>query len=171
MRVLRHMLLLALLAAGSAISVQMIRTNIRPLDDPGATAAGMPVDLAPAAGLPADPAPEPPDLARFSDAFERPLFAEDRRPRLKPILDAPEDRSLGVTLLGILYSRAERVAVLAPAGGAGSLRLAEGENYRGWRLVEVRPNSVIFQQDDETVELRLLYKGPKLSIDPDSRIQ
>ncbi|HZM33944.1 MAG TPA: hypothetical protein VFC18_05555, partial [Burkholderiales bacterium] len=65
----------------------------------------------------------------------------------------------GVTLLGILYSRAERVAVLAPTGSRTSVRVAEGDDYRGWRLVEVRPSSVVFSQNGETVELELVYKG------------
>lgn len=167
MHTFRALLFIALLAGVSVLLSQKIYENIQPLAD---------APLAPvtvhdvSAEIPDPPRQQlaPPALDQFVATFERPLFRENRRPpEVEPAMPAEVvDRSLSATLQGILFSTSERVALLTPIGRSETVRVAEGGEYLGWRLIEIRPDSAVFQLGDDTVTLELIYKGTQGSGEP-----
>lgn len=158
---LRSLFLLALLmAASSALAMRIWDDVQQPPETPtdvelDAAASDQTIDVSEM------PKYDPPPIERFSAALDRPLFNADRRPSA----DAPAapgavaDRALTATLSGILFSNLEGVALLSPIGETTVVRVSQGDQYLGWRLVEIHPDRVVFEMDDETVTLELIYKA------------
>jgi len=154
----RQLLLLAVLVAVGVAAGDRIREHTGPLPDEAADTAGAPGD-----GEPGDEAPAPagytaPDFEQFEEVLDRPLFMEARRPF---VAEQPQQvevrRTLEATLQGVLFSATGRVALLTEAGSSDVIRVAEGEEHDGWRLVEITPQSATFERDGDTVTLQLVY--------------
>lgn len=126
------------------------------------------VTAAPAARLPQPSAPTPDrlgPLAQYAEAASRPLFTDDRRPRAF-VATGTEEGGAGsdaaafdYLLTGVLISPSLRMAILQPSAGGASQRVREGhapEGANGWRLLEVRPRSALFDGPggQMTLELR-----------------
>ncbi len=158
---LRGLFLLVLLATASAALALRIRDDLqRPPESlavagPDAAASGQAIDT------PEMPKYDPPPIERFAAALDRPLFSQDRRPPE----DEPagtgvvEDRALSATLQGILFATSGSVALLTAVGESSPVRVSEGEVFLGWRLLEIHPDNVVFERDEETVTLELIYKA------------
>ncbi|WP_374249142.1 hypothetical protein [Thermomonas sp.] len=126
------------------------------------------VAAAPAARLPQPTAPSPDrlgPLAQYAEAASRPLFTDDRRPRAFVATGAEEGgagsdaAAFDYLLTGVLISPSLRMAILQPSAGGASQRVREGhapEGANGWRLLEVRPRSALFDGPggQMTLELR-----------------
>ncbi|HUS53087.1 MAG TPA: hypothetical protein VMY41_03670, partial [Thermohalobaculum sp.] len=46
-----------------------------------------------------------------------------------------------------------------PVGETTAVDVSQGDLFRGWRLLEINPDNVVFEKDDETVTLELIYKA------------
>ncbi len=115
---------------------------------------------------------DPPPIERFAAALDRPLFNPDRRPpEGEPSAGVVEDRALSATLQGILFATSGSVALLTAVGESSSVRVSEGELFLGWRLVEIHPDNVVFERDEETVTLELIYKAQPAPPQPVKRRQ
>lgn len=68
-----------------------------------------------------------------------------------PMLPDSEQRSYTGTpiITGISYGEEERVAIIK---GTGKL-VKEGEEIFGWKVKEIKPNSVVFEKDGKTMEI------------------
>ncbi len=158
---LRGLFLLVLLATASAVLALRIRDD---LQRPAETLAAVALDGAAsdrAIDIPEMPKYDPPPIERFAAALDRPLFRPDRRPpEGEPTgTGVVEDRALSATLQGILFASSGSVALLTAVGESSPVRVSEGELFLGWRLLEIHPDNVVFERDEETVTLELIYKA------------
>lgn len=158
MGVLRDILLFICAAGVTAVSAILIHEYRAPLDSlalQDRTSAVVDDAVEP----PPIPEFDPPELERFASAFDRPLFRESRRPQAAPvaITETPVEASLDVVLKGVTVTGAESFALVAPIGALNSVRIALGETYEGWTLVEIGTDSVLFRRDGEEVRLELIY--------------
>jgi len=158
---LRSAFLLVLLGtASTALAVRIQDDLQRPPETPesvelDAAAPGQAIEI------PELPKYEPPPIERFAAAFDRPLFSPDRRPSAdEPVATGVvEDQVLSATLQGILFATSGSVALLTAVGETTPVNVSQGELFRGWRLIEIHPDNVVFEKDDETVTLELIYKA------------
>jgi hypothetical protein len=165
---LRGLFVLILLATASAALALRIQDDLqRPPEtpdsiDPDAAAPGQAIEV------PELPKYEPPPIERFAAAFDRPLFSPDRRPSAEePVaIGVVEDQVLSATLQGILFATSGSVALLTAVGETTPVNVSQGELFRGWRLVEIHPDNVVFEKDDETVTLELIYKAQPAPMPP-----
>ncbi len=158
---LRSLFLLVLLATASAVLALRIRDDLR---RPPETLAAAEFDGETAAltiEIPEMPRYDPPPIERFAAALDRPLFSPQRRPPEDEPTGAGvvEDRALSATLQGILFATSGSVALLTAVGESSPVRVSEGELFLGWRLLEIHPDNVVFERDEETVTLELIYKA------------
>jgi hypothetical protein len=166
---LRSLFLLALLGTTSTVlALRIWDDQQRSLETPDA------VELEAAASdqaieVPEMPKYDPPPIERFAAALDRPLFSADRRPTAEePVAPgAVEDRALTATLSGILFSNLEGVALLSQIGETTVVRVSQGDQYLGWRLLEIYPDHVVFEREGETVTLELIYKTQTAPAKPD----
>ena len=158
---LRSLFILLLLGTASAAMALGIRNDLRrPAEAP------TPVEIDAAASgqileLPEMPKYDPPPLERFAAALDRPVFSPDRRPpQGQPIATGiVGDRALTATLRGVLLANSGNIALLTAIGESTPVRVSRGELFLGWRLLEIHPDKVVFERDEETVTLELVYKG------------
>jgi len=161
----RSLFLLLLLATASAVLALRIRDDLqRPSEALGSV--GIATGFAGAASGPTIEIPEmpkydPPPIERFAAALDRPLFSPDRRPpEGEPAgTGVVEDRALSASLQGILFASSGSVALLTAVGESSRVQVSEGELFLGWRLLEIHPDNVVFERDEETVTLELIYKA------------
>ncbi len=90
---------------------------------------------------------------------ERPLFSWSRRPYLPPEADVvteapPEARELSVKLAGTMLAGSSRLALFTHPS-KGLLRLRQGQDVDGWRIVDIRDDEVRLQLGDDITLLRL----------------
>ena len=158
---LRSLLLLLLLGTASAALALGIRNDLRrPLEAPAsagidAATSGQTLEL------PEMPKYDPPPIERFAAALDRPLFSPDRRPsEEEPVATgAVEDQALTATLQGVLFANSGSIALLTAIGESTTVRVSQGELFLGWRLLEIHPDNVVFEKDEETVTLELIYRA------------
>ena len=158
---LRSLFLLLLLGTASAALALGIRDDLRrPAEAPtsaevDAAASGQTLEI------PEMPKYDPPPIERFAAALDRPLFSPDRRPAEDEPAAAGivEDQALTATLRGILFANSGSVALLTAVGESTPIRLSQGEVFLGWRLLKIHPDNVVFEKDEETVTLELIYKA------------
>ncbi len=103
-----------------------------------------------------------PPIETFSETTERPLFLPDRRP---PVIDEAqedvEDVESGLfTLLGIIVSPTQRIALVKVRGSQEVLQLSEGQQANGWTVLQISPGDVIFESNDKTETIELIDIKP-----------
>jgi len=158
---LRSLFLLLLLATASAVLALRIRDDLRRPPETLAAAGFDGETAAQTIEIPEMPKYDPPPIEQFAAALDRPLFNPQRRPPEGAPSDAGvvEDRALSATLQGILFANSGSVALLTAVGESSRVQVSEGELFLGWRLLEIHPDNVVFERDDETVTLELIYKA------------
>lgn len=134
-------------------------TVYRGLDAP----ARAPAEVAPAANgevaaLPPMPDYEMPPLAEFAEVAERPLFSPTRRPPVGAVPTAAPRQTLDLTLIGIVLSEAERLAIVTPGGAGRAVRLGVGDSIQGWTLVELESERATFERDGAQETLYLAFQ-------------
>ncbi len=67
---------------------------------------------------------------------------------------------LEVTLVGIIISSDEQIAIIKPKGGSQFVRLSEGDRFQGWILETIEPNRITFQRGDIEEHIELTYDEP-----------
>ncbi len=158
---LRSLFLLVLLATASAVLALRIRDDLQRPPETLAAAGPDGAASAQTIEIPEMPKYDPPPIERFAAALDRPLFSPQRRPpEGEPTgTGVVEDRTLSATLQGILFANSGSVALLTAVGESSSVRVSEGDLFLGWRLLEIHPDNVVFERDEETVTLELIYKA------------
>jgi hypothetical protein len=114
------------------------------------------------------PSPEPaftlPPLADFAETLERPLFLPSRRP-LAPDEEAPNQtatvpgRNL-FTLMGVIISPDERMAIMKRRKGGEILRVVEGQWTDGWLVEAILPDRIALRHGEETEEVEIKDISP-----------
>ncbi len=103
-----------------------------------------------------------PPIESLSETTERPLFLPDRRP--PSIEETPEEveavESGLFTLLGIIVSPTQRIALVKVRGSQTVLQLSEGQQANGWTVLQIRPEEVIFESNDRTETIELIDIKP-----------
>lgn len=104
------------------------------------------------------PLSELPPIESFSETVERPLFLPDRRPpAIEETQEEAEDVESGLfTLLGIIVSPTQRIALVKVRGSQAVLQLSEGQQANGWTVLQIRPEEVIFESNDKTETIELI---------------
>ncbi len=111
---------------------------------------------------PEPPLPELPPLETLSETVERPLFRPDRRPpSVEEIEEEVQSAESGIfSLLGIIVSPTERIALVKVRGSQEVLQLSEGQQANGWTVVQIRPEEVVFESNDKTETIELIDISP-----------
>lgn len=99
-----------------------------------------------------------PPLRSFDAILKRPIFSPNRRATQGSAVVVRQE--LGMTLTGIITSAGDKFVILAPQEGGESVRLREGEDYRGWTLTQVEQHKVVFRRGNKEEQLELIYDEP-----------
>lgn len=99
-----------------------------------------------------------PPLSSFDSILRRPIFSPERRAVQGSAVVVSQE--LGMTLTGIITSADTKFVILAPQEGGQSVRLREGEDYRGWTLTQVEQHKVVFRRGNTEEQLELIYDEP-----------
>lgn len=97
-------------------------------------------------------------LRSFDAILKRPIFSSSRRAVQGSAVVVSQE--LGMTLTGVITSASEKFVILAPQEGGESVRLREGEDYRGWTLTQVEQHKVVFRRGDKEEQLEMNYDEP-----------
>ena len=127
--------------------------------------------------LAADPLPPPTaaqparigPLAQYAEAASRPLFTQDRRPRIFIATNpdggegaAVQAQKLDFILTGVLISPQVQLAILQSTAGGDSQRVRVGkspEGADGWQLLSLEPRRAIFVGGGSQLTLDLRTYG------------
>jgi hypothetical protein len=130
----------------------------------GLVVAVLLVTASPALAQTSERAPsELPPIESFSETIERPLFLPDRRP--PAIEETPEDDDVEsglFSLVGIIVSPTQRIALVKVRGSQTVLQLSEGQQANGWTVLQIRPEEVIFESNDKTETIELIDIKPPI---------
>jgi len=118
-------------------------------------------------------------LAEYGEIGERPLFFEGRRVPDEPILPdrTPQEvikkQALNVGLTGIMFIDDVRYALVKDAASKSTQRLKVGDDFQGWKVVEIAEDKIVMSSGNGTEEIRLWeYKAvppPRKSARPAKR--
>ena len=110
----------------------------------------------PALGAPLGRLIAPPARQTFSAVVERPLFNASRRaPSAAPLSVGGEPMLLGrYRLSGVVVTAERRLALLADASGQ-HIKVEEGGDLDGWRMLSISPRRLVLSRDEERPEFAL----------------
>ena len=115
----------------------------------------------PLAALPAQPSYSLAPMADFSAILERPLFSPTRRPPAEGVAAvAPSEPELKVTLVGVIISSDEQIAIVKLNDAASFARLSVGDSFQGWVLDSIEPSRVTFRRGDIEEHIELTFDVP-----------
>src|SRR5918992_1995543 len=106
-----------------------------------------------------------PSLSQFQAIIERPLFLQSRRPvpsattETSPTV-SKETRLNQYSLTAVVIVPDKRLALLRSTTDKKIHKIEEGQDLQGWKLKEIKDDSALFQQVNESQELRLQRKTP-----------
>jgi type II secretory pathway component PulC len=112
-----------------------------------------------------------PPIDALSETIERPLFREDRRP---PTVEEEQQEAADVesglfTLVGIIVSPKQRLALVKVRGSQDVLQLSEGQQANGWTVLQISADEVIFESNDKTETIELIDIKPAPTRRPSAR--
>ena len=109
------------------------------------------------------PALELPPIETLSETVDRPLFRPDRRPPSEEEeREEVENAESGLfSLMGIIVSPTQRIALVKVRGSQTVLQLSEGQQANGWTVLQIRPQEVIFESNDKTETIELIDINPQ----------
>ena len=92
----------------------------------------------------------------FSAVVERPLFNASRRaPSAAPLSVGGEPMLLGrYRLSGVVVTAERRLALLVDASGQ-HIKVEEGGDLDGWRMLSISPRRLVLSRADERLEFAL----------------
>ena len=119
----------------------------------------------------AEPFASLPPIESLSETIERPLFLPDRRPpSLDELQQEVENVESGLfTLVGIIVSPRQRIALVKVRGSQDVLQLSEGQQANGWTVLQINPGDVIFESKDKTETIELIDIKPAPTRRPTAR--
>src|SRR5918992_4250884 len=106
-----------------------------------------------------------PPLSQFQAIIERPLFLQSRRPvpgattETSPTA-SKETRLNQYSLTAVVIVPDKRLALLRSTTDKKIHKIEEGQDLQGWKLKEIKDESALFQQVNESQELQLQRKTP-----------
>ena len=115
-----------------------------------------------AESLPAPKAPSWPAMptkSKFAEIIDRPLFSSSRRAESAGTSVAAS-QSMGFSLLGVVISTDDPVALLKPDAGGEPLRARQGDEISGWRVARIEPDRVVILHDMVERELHMDFAAP-----------
>ncbi len=124
--------------------------------------------IAPAPGPPA-PADETarfvmPPVVEFAEVARRPLFDPSRRPPEPASVEKapkPPSKPAGFTLVGVVISDGERMAILKRSRSKDYLRVVEGQTVGDWVVKSIAATRVVLRQGTVEEEIVLKDAAPK----------
>ena len=115
----------------------------------------------PLAVLPAQPSYAMAPVEDFSAILERPLFSPTRRPPAEgEVPAAASEPELQVTLVGVIISSEEQIAIVRPKDATRFARLSVGDSFQGWILDSIEPSRITFRRGDIEEHIELTYDLP-----------
>ena len=143
------------LVLAAFVYVQVQREAPGPAPSGGAGAAP------PLAALPDQPSYTMAPLEDFAAILERPLFSPTRRPPAQGVVAAaaPEPE-LQVTLVGVIISSEEQIAIVRLKDADRFARLSVGDSFQGWILDSIEPSRITFRRGDVEEHIELTYDVP-----------
>ena len=137
--------------------MQMTPPEPAPWGGPGGNNAEAP----PLAALPEQPSYTLAPVEDFSEVLDRPLFSPTRRPPAEGAVPAPDSEpELEVTLVGVIISSEEQIAIVKPKDGSRLLRLSVGDSFQGWAVDSIEKSRIIFRRGDIEEIFELTYDLP-----------
>ncbi len=113
------------------------------------------------AALPAQPSYTAAPVADFSTILERPLFSPTRRPPEEGVVAvAPSEPELQVTLVGVIISSDEQIAIVKLKDTTSFARLSVGDSFQGWVLDSIEPSRISFRRGDVEEHIELTFDVP-----------
>ena len=103
---------------------------------------------------------ELPESESFAIVVDANIFSPKREPPPVQADDdekAEPDAELRLVLSGVVLSEEQRIAILSKRDGPGSVRISQGDSYRGWRLVELQRHAAIFSDGMRQAEFALAF--------------
>jgi len=98
---------------------------------------------------------------------DHPLFQQSRRPWIKPETVHPHSAAHFVQptlfpppvvkLVGVVWNRQHRTALIASQTGTGTHVVHEGDRVDGWNVQAIERGGVVFQQADQRVTIRFTH--------------
>jgi len=103
-----------------------------------------------------------PPIDALAETVERPLFRPDRRPPSEAAVQQEiDDAETGLfSLVGIIVSPTQRIALVKVRGSQTVLQLSEGQQANGWTVLQINPGEVIFESKDKTETIELIDIKP-----------
>lgn len=99
-----------------------------------------------------------PPMRKFDAILKRPLFSQSRRPlATSPSAPVVVSQNLGLSLIGITIASDGKFALVLPDGGGQTVRLREGQDYRGWTLSAIESKNIVFEREGIEERLELSY--------------
>ncbi len=115
----------------------------------------------PLAALPDQPSYSVAPVADFSAILERPLFSPTRRPPAEGVAAVVDpEPELQVTLVGVIISSEEQIAIVKPRDATSFARLSVGDSFQGWALDSIEPSRITFRRGDVEEHIELTYDVP-----------
>ncbi len=143
------------LALAALVYVQVRR------EAPGPAPSGGGGATPPLAALPAQPSYAMAPVEDFSTILERPLFSPSRRPPAQgAVSTAASEPELQVTLVGVIISSEEQIAIVRLEDASRFVRLSVGDSFQGWILDSIEPSRVTFRRGDVEEYIELTYEVP-----------
>ena len=110
-----------------------------------------------------------PALDQYVEMVDRPLFNQERR----PVENAPEPKvtqpgtsnpkALRLNLTSVIIAPGRKLAIFRDLSKNKSIRVAEGEVVKGWRLSQIQGDKVILERDGKSHELPLRVPKPEVA--------
>lgn len=123
--------------------------------------AAMVGQVAPLPALPGELSFAMPAAETFSIILERPLFSPTRRPPAGGTVTIESvEPELDVTLVGVIISAGEQIAIIKPKDGGRFVRLSLGDSFQGWNLESIEPNRVTFRRGEIEEFIEIDYEEP-----------
>ena len=103
----------------------------------------------------------PPPVEQFAAIAVRPLFSDTRRPsplaeKTKPKKAEPPPKAIKFSLVGIVLSADDHMALLQKKHPKELILVAKGERIDGWLVETIMPDRVVFRNGkvQKVIELR-----------------
>lgn len=130
-------------------------------EQPGPAPSAGVSETPPLAALPAQTSYSVAPVEDFSAILERPLFSPNRRPPAEGVATvAPSAPELEVTLIGVIISSEEQIAIVKVKDATSFARLGVGDTFQGWVLNSIEPSRITFQRGDVEEHIELTYDVP-----------
>lgn len=107
-----------------------------------------------------------PPLSQFQEIITRPLFLKTRRPapgaNTGAATQVTEDAELSkYAVSGVVITPEQRFALIRRTNDNTIQRIADGQDFHGWRVKAIEKEGVVFTREREQERLPLLRKTPE----------